>query len=110
MRNIQVSAARCRCVAGSEGGLLNICRLRPFSLVAPTPLQCAWVFMLLARQAGLDVVLLAVPPIAKSGSNRRPWVAALFSSDDFYLFDFTYGLPIPGPNGEGIATLRQGGR
>ena len=71
-----------------------------------TPLQRAWVFMLLARQAGLDVVLLATPD-PRSPETLRPWVTALVSGDQLYLFDFTYGLPIPGPGGKGIATLSQ---
>jgi hypothetical protein len=71
-----------------------------------TPLQRAWVFMLLARQAGLDVVLLAVDD-PRNPDLPRPWVTALHSGDELYLFDFTYGLPIPGPNGVGVATLSQ---
>ncbi len=71
-----------------------------------TPLERAWVFMLLARQAGLDVVLLATPDPREAGS-LRPWVTALVSGDQLYLFDFAYGLPIQGPDGKGISTLAQ---
>ena len=71
-----------------------------------SPLQRAWAFMLLARQAGLDVVLLGLPD-SRNLDQPRPWVTALADGNDLYLFDFTYGLPIPGPNGEGIATLAQ---
>ncbi len=62
--------------------------------------------MLLARQAGLDVVMLATPD-AKSPDGMRPWIPALLSGGNLYLFDTMYGLPIPGPKGQGIATLAQ---
>ena len=71
-----------------------------------TPLQRAWVFMLLARQAGLNVVLLATPD-PRNPDEVRPWATALVSGGELYLFDYTYGLPIPGPKGKGIATLSQ---
>jgi hypothetical protein len=35
------------------------------------------------------------------------WLAALVLDKDVYLFDTRLGLPIPGPNGEGVATLAQ---
>jgi hypothetical protein len=71
-----------------------------------TPLGRAWVFMLLARQRGLDVVLLATPDPRNPGQ-LRPWATALLSDGQLYLFDPTYGLPIPGPGGKGVATLEQ---
>jgi hypothetical protein len=71
-----------------------------------TPLGRAWVFMLLARQRGLDVVLLATPD-PRNLDQLRPWAAALLSGNELYLFDPTYGLPIPGPDGKGVATLAQ---
>lgn len=67
--------------------------------------QRAWIFMLLARQENLDVVLLAVPD--KDGPHGlRPWLPALVHTDGLYLFDTYLGLPIPGPN-ERPATLEQ---
>jgi tetratricopeptide (TPR) repeat protein len=71
-----------------------------------TPLGRAWVFMLLARQRGLDVVLLATPD-PRNPDQPRPWITALLSDGELYLFDPTYGLPIPGPGGKGVATLSQ---
>jgi tetratricopeptide (TPR) repeat protein len=68
--------------------------------------QRAWLFMLLARQAGLDVVLLATPD-PNNPREPRPWLTALFSGGELYLFDPNYGLPIPGPGGRGVATLAQ---
>lgn len=68
----------------------------------------AWVFMLLARQQGLDVVLLAADsPEAKQGDLPRQWLAALVSENSLYLFDPVWGLPVPGPHGHGVATLAQ---
>jgi tetratricopeptide (TPR) repeat protein len=71
-----------------------------------TPLGRAWVFMLLARQMGLDTVLLAMPD-ARNPEQPRPWAVGLVSGENIYLFDYTYGLPIPGPGGKGIATLAE---
>jgi hypothetical protein len=76
--------------------------------------QRAWVFALLCRQQGLDVVLLGMPsaPAAdgKAGENstaKKFWLPALFSEGNLYVFDTRLGLPIPGPNGKGVATLEQ---
>jgi hypothetical protein len=69
-------------------------------------LHRAAVFMLLARQANLQVVLLALPS-TRSDDGLRPWATALVSNNDLYLFDTELGLPIPGPDGKGVATLKQ---
>jgi len=37
----------------------------------------------------------------------RPWATALLTGGELYLFDPTYGLPIPGPGGKGVATLAE---
>ncbi len=65
--------------------------------------QRAWLFILLARQQGLDVVMLAVAD--KDGNSSRLWLPALLSGGELYLFDCRLGLPIPGPEGRGVATL-----
>jgi hypothetical protein len=70
-----------------------------------TPQERALVFASLARQSGLDVVMLALPQ--GEGQPLRPWVAALIHGDDYYLFDPWLGFPIPGPGGKGVATLAQ---
>lgn len=64
----------------------------------------AWVFALLARQLGLDVVMLTLP---EEGHPRRVWLPALLLDKNLYLFDARLGLPIPGPGGKGVATLAQ---
>lgn len=66
----------------------------------------AWVFIGLARQQGLRAVMLALPG-TDAGKTLRPWLPALVHEGNFYLFDAQLGLPIPGPRGEGIATLAQ---
>ncbi len=66
----------------------------------------AWTFLLLARQQGLDAVVIAVPG-AGTLDPPRLWVVALVSGSELYLFDPRLGLPLPGPDGQGVATLRQ---
>ncbi len=66
----------------------------------------AWIFILLARQQGLDAVMLAKPPSdqQKAGQELLP---ALLVGGELYLFDPSLGLPLPGPGGRGVATLSQ---
>jgi len=66
----------------------------------------AWIFALLGRQQGLDIVELATP--AKEGESApRLWLPALFHDGELYLFDVRLGLPIPGPDGKPVATLKE---
>jgi hypothetical protein len=69
--------------------------------------QRSWIFIELLRQAGIDAVLLATGDAA--AGTLRPWVPAVLVGGEAYLFEPTYGLPVPGPGGEGVATLRQAG-
>jgi hypothetical protein len=80
--------------------------------------QRALVFALLCRQQGLDVVMLSIP-----GKDNEPnksaagadaqtnaaqfWLPALLSEGQLYLFDARLGLPVPGAEGKGVATLEQ---
>lgn len=83
-------------------------RYRPFETLLRgrgTAAERAWLFILLARQQGLDVVMLALTDDA--GKNERLWLPALLSGGELYLFDARLGLPIPGPEGRGVATLSQ---
>jgi tetratricopeptide (TPR) repeat protein len=66
-----------------------------------TAAQRAWVFALLCRQQGLDIVILA------SATGDANWLPALFVNKQLYLFDPRLGLPVPGPGGESVATLQQ---
>jgi hypothetical protein len=63
----------------------------------------ARIFMLLCRQAGIDAVMLAFPE--EQSTMRRGWLPATLVGGKLYLFDTTLGLPIPGPEAKGIATL-----
>ena len=84
-----------------------------------TAAQRAWVFALLCRQQGLDVVMLSVAaPTADSSAdpsdqakpasgNKQILLPALFVDGQLYLFDTRLGLPIPGPDGAHVATLQQ---
>ena len=69
-----------------------------------TAAQRAWIFALLCRQQGLEVVVLSV---TDENGQQRFWLPALWLDDKFYLFDMRLGLPIPGPDGESVATLHQ---
>ncbi len=60
----------------------------------------ARLFILLARQQGIDALLLAVPDPARPGpGNERLWALAVASEGNAYLFEPTMGTPIPAPDG-----------
>lgn len=61
------------------------------------------VFILLCRQAGIDAVMLGFPE--EQSVARRGWLPAVLVGGKLYLFDTSLGLPLPGPEGKGIATL-----
>ena len=69
-----------------------------------SPAQRAWIFLALARHAGLDGAMLATPGPA---GRPRPWIPAVVCDGEAHLFEPTYGMPIPGPGGAGVATARQ---
>jgi hypothetical protein len=72
----------------------------------------AWVFILLARQQGLDVVMLG---LGADDGEIKPWIPALILADpeknaraaNLFLFDPALGLPIPDSQTNKIATLAQ---
>lgn len=74
-----------------------------------TALERGWVFLSLARQAGLQGALLAVTTNAegKPLDEARPWLPAILVEGEWYLFDPQWGVPLPGPKGRGLATLKQ---
>jgi len=83
-------------------------RHRPFEtllLSRGTALERAWIFILLARQQGLDVVYLGIEE--GEGGAVRPWLPALLSDDQLYLFDMELGLAVPGPKPGSVATLAE---
>jgi tetratricopeptide (TPR) repeat protein len=65
----------------------------------------ARIFILLCRQVGIDAVMLAFPE--EQSTSRRGWLPAALIGGKLYLFDTALGLPIPGAEGKGIATLDQ---
>lgn len=67
--------------------------------------QRAWIFLQLLRHAGIDAVMLATGN-AEQGT-LRPWVPAVLASGELHLFEPVYGMPIPAPAGDGVATLRE---
>ncbi len=64
------------------------------------------IFVQLCRQATIPAVMLGLVKENEAGGPQA-WVAAVFVSDELYLFDPQLGLPIPGPARQGIATLTQ---
>ncbi len=69
-----------------------------------TTWERAWLFILLARQLGHDVVVLAVPDEQQMPS---PFAVALVDPAGLYVFEPRLGLEIPGPQARGVATLAQ---
>jgi hypothetical protein len=88
----------------------------------------SWLFMVLCRQLGIDSGLIAysksntlIPTFPRYGSyvetestlrgaRKLPnppiiWVCTAVIDGKAYLFDARLGLEIPGPDGEGVATL-----
>ena len=66
--------------------------------------QRSWIFLELLRQSGLQGVMLAT--VDRDGS-YRPWLPALISGNEAYLFEPTYGIPVPSLAGAGVATARE---
>lgn len=66
-------------------------------------LERAKVFIGLARQQGIDAVVLH----PYDGLPDRGWLVGVLIGDDLYLFDTTIGLPVPGPAAAPVATLAQ---
>jgi hypothetical protein len=100
VRNIQLEADW----SGSEEKRV---RHRPFETLMfgrGTAIERAWIFALLARQQGLNVVFLGIQD--KDGA-VRPWLPALVADDKLYLFDTRLGMPIPGPAPGSVATLSE---
>lgn len=66
--------------------------------------QRSRVFIQLARQAGIDAVMLAAEDTGPAG-RHEPLFAAALVGGKLYLFDAELGLPIPGPDNRPIAAL-----
>ncbi|SMP53038.1 hypothetical protein SAMN06265222_10440 [Neorhodopirellula lusitana] len=68
-------------------------------------LQRSGVFTSLLTQAGIPCAVLATQS-ADTGQ-RTPWSVGVLIGDQIYLFQPQIGLPIPGPDQVGIATLAE---
>ena len=67
--------------------------------------QRARVFIELCRQGGIDACVLGLPE--NGGEKVREWAVGVLVGEQIFLFETALGLPIPGPDQQGIATLAQ---
>lgn len=106
VRNIQLEPDVVRQQNPVEKELLPRLPWQTLLLGRGTAAERAWIFMLLARQQQLDVVMLAYPDADAEGALRQ-WTPALVLDNQLYLFEPALGFAIPGPGGKGVATLSQ---
>jgi hypothetical protein len=89
-----------------------------------------WLFIALCRQLGIDAGLVTYtkgnivePRLPGAGADGPegagllgqsrpprpaiPWLCAALIDEKAYLFDARVGLPVPGPGGQGVATLHE---
>lgn len=66
------------------------------------------VFTQLCFSQGIDCVVLALPSLTGASENSalRLWCIGVPVGQELYLFEPHWGLPLPSPNGPGVATLR----
>lgn len=67
--------------------------------------QRARVFIQLCRQADIDACVLGIPD--SDGQNVKEWLVGVLIGEQIFLFEPGLGLPVPGPDQVGIATLAQ---
>jgi hypothetical protein len=72
-----------------------------------TARERAFVFLALLDQLGIDGCMVALPAGGSGPGQLRDWVPGALVDNNIYLFDTRLGLPLPGPDGKGIATLAQ---
>jgi hypothetical protein len=72
-----------------------------------TSQERALVFLALLEQLGIDGAMIALSSEGDIPNGRRYWVPGALVDKEIYLFDTRLGLPLPGPNGNGVATLTQ---
>ncbi|EMI58380.1 tetratricopeptide repeat protein [Rhodopirellula sallentina] len=68
-------------------------------------LQRSGVFTQLCVQAGIPAAVLATQ--SDETGSRTPWSVGVLIGEQIFLFEPKLGLPIPGPDQTGIATLAQ---
>lgn len=64
-----------------------------------TTTERAWVFVLLARQQGLEAAILAFEDASAGAGRLRVWAIGVLSEGGIYVFDPHLGLPLPAPKG-----------
>ena len=67
--------------------------------------QRSGVFTQLCMQAGIPTAIMATQ--SEDTGERKPWAVGVLIGDQIYLFQPQLGLPVPGPEQVGIATLEQ---
>ncbi|MEM8910220.1 MAG: hypothetical protein AAGC97_00525 [Planctomycetota bacterium] len=67
-------------------------------------LQRSNVFCELCLQADIPAAILATQ---NDDGQRQPWCVGVLIGEQIFLFEPALGLPVPGPNQRGIATLQQ---
>jgi hypothetical protein len=72
-----------------------------------TAQERALVFLTLLHQLRIPGCMLAYSTGEPGNPPYRYWVPGALVNKHIYLFDTRLGLPLPGPNGEGILTLSQ---
>jgi hypothetical protein len=72
-----------------------------------TAQERALVFVTLLDQLHIPGCMLAYPLEEAGKPPYRYWIPGALVNDQIYLFDTRLGLPLPGPKGEGVATLAQ---
>lgn len=91
IRNIQLAASP-PSTADSSSRMLQ----KPWEtllLGQGTAADRGWVFVLLARNQGLDAVVIS------PAGGQQPRLLGVLSRKELYLFDPILGLPVPGPDG-----------
>jgi hypothetical protein len=74
-----------------------------------TGLERSFLFLAILQQLGIDgcMTTCRVPGDSAGQPNMRYWIPGVLIGNEIYLFDTRLGLPLPGPGGKSIATLKQ---
>lgn len=70
---------------------------------AAAPLQRANLFLLMLHQLGIDGCLIG----SSTGNEAQYWACGAVIGKEIYLFDPRLGMPLPGPGGKSVLTLKQ---
>jgi tetratricopeptide (TPR) repeat protein len=98
VRSIAIEPPR----VGADGQLLSVVAQVPWEAIfygRGTAWERAWVFMLMARQQGIEAAVLGIADADDASRPPRPWAVAVLSQGQAYLFDPALGLPIPAADG-----------